>query len=160
MNCEACKNKRVMSGDYGTSDSDILIVAFAPNVYDFQSNSMFLKPDDNILRTELATAGYPLIYADQTFLWPHEPCDNEKHLNEYLAALMHKMKNKKAVLMIGAKLAKLFTGESVTNINGLEMPSMLTPKNVSVTYIYDPSMAANKAIGEFRLAIQKFVGRL
>jgi len=149
-----------MNGEYGQKDSNILIVAFAPNGYDFQNNSMFLKPDDHILRTEMANAGYPLIFAEQTFLWPHDPCDEDKHLNEYLAALMHKMKNKKAVLMIGAKLAKLFTGESVTDINGLALPSMYTPKDVSVTYIYDPSMAANKAIGEFRLAIQKFVGRL
>lgn len=163
MNCEACSSRNylpTMKESYGDGDSDILVVAYSPNVLDHQNKAMFLKPDDNILRTELSNVSYSLMYAEQTFLWPHEPCDNEKHLNERLAVLMHKMKNKKAVLMIGAKLAQIFTGHSITNINGLEMPSILTPKDVSVTYIYDPSMAANKSIGEFRLAIQKFVRRL
>jgi hypothetical protein len=95
------------------------------------------------------------------FLWQHEPDEkDEQHMNKVLAELMHEMKDRTHILMVGAKLAKLFTKMSVTEINGLEVSSMLTPKNVGVTYIYDPSMASNKAVGEFRLAVQKFIRRV
>jgi hypothetical protein len=159
MKCSHCK-KEIYVENTGPESSDVLVVAYQPNNYDKENTYPFLKPDDNILRSEMSKQGYPLIHARQVFMWHHPEVDDEKHLNAVIADLMHEMKDKTNVLMVGAHLAKLFTGLSVTEINGLEVPSMLTPKDVSVTYIYDPAMASNKALGEFRLAIQKFVGRI
>ena len=144
----------------GPEDSEILIISFAPNSYDERNKFPFLKPDDAILRTELSMVGYPLLYARQIFMWQHAPVDDESHVNKVVADVMHEMKDRTHVLMVGSQLAKFFTKTIITEINGMEMESMLTPNDVGVTYVYDPAMASNKSVGEFRLAIQKFVERI
>lgn len=159
MKCAHC-DAEISVEATGPEDSEVLLIAFAPNGYDRRNKFPFLKPDDSILRTELSLAGYPMIYARQIFMWPHGPVDDEEHTNKILAEVMHEMKDRTHVLMVGSQLAKFFAKNSITEINGLERESMFTPNDVSVTYIYDPSMASNKSIGEFRLAVQKFVSRM
>ena len=159
MKCAHCDQTTFVEAT-GPEDSDILILAFAPNSYDERNKFPFLKPDDAILRTELSMVGYPLLYARQIFMWQHTPVDDEDHMNKVVADVMHEMKDRTHVLMVGSQLAKFFIKTSITEINGLEMESMFTPNDVSVTYIYDPAMASHKSVGEFRLAIQKFVARI
>lgn len=159
MKCAHCDQDIYVEAT-GPEDSEVLIIAFAPNGYDDKNKFPFLKPDDAILRTELSMVGYPLIYARQIFMWSHKPVDDEDHVNKVVADVMYEMKDRTHVLMVGSQLAKFFAKTSITEINGLEMESMLTPNDVSVTYVYDPAMASNKSMGEFRLAIQKFVARI
>jgi hypothetical protein len=65
------------------------------------------------------------------------------------------MRGKKVVLFMGSELSKMFFDCGIMDISGLEVPSELFP-GVRIFASPNPATAAREAVGELRLAIERF----
>ncbi len=153
---DTCICGKKMVTPIGPKDAKILIVGESPDFKDLQVNMPFVSERGDVLRSELSTVGLDLRHCRLTFIWRHVP---EKACKGHMGDVLREMKNFPYVLLVGAGTVKAFAIDGLDTRIGLPITSVFFPENVKIAVgVTNPP--THSAIGEFRLAIQKFKRRI
>ena len=157
-----CTCHRKMVSASGRPSAPILIVGGDPGYEDLRSNFPFSDEAGQVLRRELTRAGIQLNHCRFTLLWKHDPKVGKEFKEACFAIMMQQLMQDlagaKAVLLLGADVTKIMTEQSVTKISAcrLEKPAIF-PASVELTMAtYSPGVCLSMAMGDFRLAIERF----
>lgn len=153
---DTCLCGRKMVSPVGPKDATILVVGESPDFKDLQVNMPFVSERGDVLRAELSSVGIDLRHCRLTFVWRHAP---EKDCKGHMGDVLREMKNCPYVLLIGAGTMKAFAIDGLDTRIGLPMSSVFFPAEVKIVVgVTNPP--THSAIGEFRLALQKFKRRI
>lgn len=145
---------------YGNKESDILLVGEYPGEEEMRQGYPFVGKTGEILHYEMARAGLDMWSCRLTNLWLHYQNKDQECFQYGLRELMIEMAGRK-VLFMGSELANYFIGGGISSWYGLEVSSSLYPRSVQwVMYAPNPAICMHAQLGEFRLAIQKFVRKV
>lgn len=109
----------------------------------------------NVFRKELARVGLDFSQFRMTNLWGHLPNKNPDCYQHGYNAVLDEAKGKDAILLVGSEVCEAFTKYKVSDVSGLEVDSPI----LSAPHIFamvNPALAIHRAIGEVRLAIEKW----
>lgn len=152
--CSICGQPMVLP--WGKEDSGMLLVGEFPDQVDIDRGIPFSGEAGEILKYELSRLGINMWSARLTNLYLHAKNKNPQCFEEGVKSLTLEMAGRK-VLMMGAECAKYF-GYAVNDVSGLVVTSPLFPKSVQwVMMANSPSIVLHQPLGEFRLAVTKFV---
>lgn len=143
---------------------DILILGSSPDRLDMQTQTPFATHSmyitgGRVLRKELEKLGVSFSQFRVTYLWLHEPTNNEQCYQAGYDHALDEAKGKKAILLVGADTVETFTKYKVSDVNGLQLDSHV----LSAPIIYamtSPGLALHRSYGEIRFALTQFVTRL
>jgi uracil-DNA glycosylase family 4 len=156
MNRERCpKCGKLLIEPVGPKDSKILLVGEFPGQEESERGIPFCGPSGDILKSELMRVRLPFVVCRATNLWTHRQDEKECDANWHANRLGKEMRGKKVVLFMGSELSKMFFDCGIMDISGLEVPSELFP-GVRIFASPNPATAAREAVGELRLAIERF----
>lgn len=147
--CPICEYKLVPP--IGPPNSTTLLVGEFPGDEEIKKGIPWIGEAGKILKAELQKAGISYTTCRATNLWMHRVndfCDINVHIDK----LMHEMKGRKYMLLMGSDLAKLFFNASVSDLTG----TIQTLNGVKTVVCYNPAIALHSTIGEVRLAIRRF----
>lgn len=164
LKCPVCKK----SSDSGIVEpygpvGHILVAGEFPGVEEINRGIPFVGSTGKILAEELGRAGISIESCRLTNLWLHlflpYMTEEEGHIDWHLSNLLDEIAQANYILLMGSELSKMFLKESITNVNGLMMPSPLFPSDTVATFSVNPASVAWGVVGEFRLAVEKFAER-
>jgi len=162
--CPICGSTDVVPPS-GDKDSPYLIIAAFPGKDEVKEHAPMVGKTGGVLGAELRKLGRDKSEFRITNLWHHPPSENKKDENydkcyNYGATLAIKEAvGRKAILLVGAETCKYFTGLSVESYCGLKVSSQyLSCENIYA--IIQPTNVFKGGVGEFRLALSKFVRQL
>ena len=159
MNFIQCGRKLVMPE--GPANANILLVGDAPTVFDVRAGRPWTGPGGTVLRTELRRAGINYNNCRITNMWQHnkvKDCDPAMHID----AALKEMRNRRAILLMGADAVHYFTGENVSEVSGLRVDEFpyaqeMLPEGVGVVYAsVNAALALHDKLGEVRFAMEQF----
>lgn len=153
--CPYC-NRDDLVLPFGPKRSSILIIGEFPGEDEIKKGRPMTGPMGGVLRTELAKLGLDTHSMRLTNLWLHPPNDNKECFNYGLESVIKEAKGRKAILLIGSETVKFFTGENVSEVNGLQVKSTYFSAPIVFACV-QPAIVFHKPIGELRLSLQKFV---
>lgn len=140
----------------GPPTSPILLLGEFPGMEEIKVGRPWVGKAGEILRDELARVGISMASCRATNLWLHAPskeCPYDWHLDQ----AMKELQGRKAVLLIGSEVTRVFLDAKVSDWVGLQVKSKLLPKTVKVAVVsYNPAIALHGSIGEIRFAFQRF----
>lgn len=157
MNRQTCKKCGKLFIDAGgRPDSKILLVGEFPGRDETIKGVPFVGKTGDILKAEMALAGLPYANVRVTNLWQHakdeKGCDVDMHKN----MMAKEFRGKTHILLMGSDLTKLLFDTGVMELSGLEMKHDMFP-GVRLFVSPNPALAMHGPIGEFRLAMTRFV---
>jgi hypothetical protein len=136
--------------------NDYLLVGEFPDPIDKDRGVPFSGEAGEILKYELSRLGVNMWDCSLTNLWLHVKNKNPQCFEEGVKSLTLEMAGRK-VLLMGAEVAKYF-GYAVNDVSGLIVTSPLFPRSVQWAMMANsPSIVLHQPLGEFRLAVTKFV---
>lgn len=142
-----------------TGRNDILIVGEYPDDDDRETGVPFSGQAGEILRYELSRLGNNLWDNNLCNFWLHDKNKNQDCLTMSVQSLTREMAGRK-VLLLGSEMSKFFLNTSVTNLCGLEVTSPMFPMSVQFVMVcLSPKTALHAPVGEFRLAVSRFIER-
>jgi len=153
---DICECGLKMMDPTGPKDAQILIVGDKPDYDDLMKNMPYVSKRGDVLRSELQRVGIEIRKCRITYVWRHEI---KKECKGQLGDVLREMKDHPYVLLVGAETTRAFGLGDIDKIVGLQVESIFFPQEVQyVTVVTNPPQSS--AIGDFRLAIEKFKRRL
>lgn len=143
----------------------ILIVGESPSPEDMKQGRPFSTTMDRritgakVLRKELERLGVSLQDFRVTYLYLHEPTDNENCYQAGMNNVLEEAKGKQAILLVGPETVEAFTQYKVSDVSGLQVESAILSAPI-IYAVVNPSMALARSVGEVRFGITAFVKRL
>ncbi len=156
FSCLVCGNKQLVLAT-GNRQSKVLIIAEFPGETELEQGIPMVGHMGMVLRQELAYLKFDLKSTRRTNLWRHPPNKNPKCLEDGMQEVIKEAKNKKAILLLGDEVVKLFTGKAVSKVTGLNVKSDYFSAPVIVCCPNPAIVFHGKGVGEVRLALTKFV---
>ncbi len=159
--CPSCSE--IICSPSGHSQ-DLLIVYGAPSREDmlrgipFATNPNYTG-EGKVMRKELERVGASLSDFRVTTLWLHEPTSSESCWQAGYDHVLDESKGKQAILLVGSDVVEAFTEYKVSDVTGLQVESAVLSAPIIYAMV-SPGLALSRALGEVRLGIEKFVGRL
>lgn len=153
--CEICH--RYLISPCGPLNAEILLAGEFPGWEEIKQGTPFVGRTGEVLKDELARVGIQFNRCRVTNLWLHEKtkeCDVDYHVSHLMAEMSNQ---RKYILMMGSELTKVLMGKGVMELSGLRVESPYLPKGVIAVAAPNPATAFHGRIGEFRLAVSKFV---
>ena len=159
----------------GRRSSNILVVGYAPTLA--RPRSGWGKPTPSLfgnstypLRKEIERAGLDWHDLRIITVWQHEEIKKKRVkkgevsqfeicLQEGYENVIREAEGKDAILLVGASTVKLFSEYSVSDTCGLFIDSTALSCEI-IMPLPSPGILYSKGVGEYRLALSKFVGRL
>jgi hypothetical protein len=86
--------------------------------------------------------------------------DEAGHFDWHLGKLIDEIGMAQHVFLMGSELSQVFLKRGITDICGLEFGSPYFPTGRKATFATNPAQLLHSTVGEFRLACQKFSGRV
>jgi uracil-DNA glycosylase family 4 len=169
--CEACSSEDCVPF---VGSGKIMLLGSQPGRDEISQGQPYVGAAGEILRQELAYHGLDIYACRLGNLWLHEPAkppnrkketlklvakQNEACLAYSVKKILKKAKKCKAILLIGAPSVKYFTGYNVSEVNGLKVKSDMLSAPLIMACVQSASVF-HGGVGEFRLAIRKFVQEL
>ena len=155
--CRVC-GKEVITHYVGKSD--VLFVTDKPEDKDIEQGYPMRDKGGIILRHELSREGVDIWAHSHSILHRHTGRMSEGCMEEDIKQLTIDMSGRK-VLLMGSELCQYFIGKPVTSLSGLVVTSPYFPSSVQTVMIASsPRMCLHMPVGEYRLAIQKFVRKI
>lgn len=158
--CPICKNPDCVPPAYNPL-SEVLWIGEQPGRDEINYGKPFVGPTGKLLKGELAYLGYSLYTFRMCNLWLHPAPKNKKaeHYNECfehsVKIVLEEAKNRKFIVLVGSESVKFFTGQKVSEWNGLLVKSALL-SNPYIMAMVQPATAFRKGCGEMRFALQRF----
>ena len=154
-NCPKCGRRLVEPS--GPVKSPVLIAGEFPGVDEIRRGIPWIGRAGDILRNEMGRAGLSLERCRITNLWLHgvtDDCDKDWHMTQLKKELL----GRAAVLLMGSDvLAEFLPGESVMELNGLDIISPELPRSVRVCLVtMNPAICMYDKMGETRFALSRF----
>lgn len=159
--CPVCATKVVPY--FG--NSDVLVVGEFPGKAElekgrpFSTHHMYITAGQ-VFRKELAKVGVDLNSLRCGNLWLHEPNGNDDCFKVGYDVVLEEAKGKKAILLVGSDTVETFTGYKVSDVCGLQVDSAILSAPIIYAMVNPAICLHGRGVGEVRLAIKKFVGRL
>jgi len=156
MNCLICSQKIVPA--YG--EGDMLLVGEYPGTDEMAQGRPFVGQAGRILEAELMRLGINMNRQCRlTNLWQHYKTKSPECFQHFVKDLTPEMAGRK-VLLMGSDLSAYFLGEKISDWSGLEVKSSLFPRSTQfVMMSQNPASCLHSPVGEFRLALEKYVRR-
>lgn len=152
--CPACKTSGIVP-PYGINESPILIVGDSPGDDEISSGRPFSGATGRVLKSELRFLGLRLRDFRVMNMWQHKANKKQPECFEIgVQAVLEEAKGRKMIVLVGADTVKYFTGEKVSDWNGLFCPSKILGQDVFV--MIQPTVVFHKNLGEVRFAVQQF----
>lgn len=156
MNRERCPNcGKLLVDPFGNQSSAYLIAGEFPGYEELRMGTPFCGKAGEILQAELARAGLSVANFRITNLWLHAMNEKECDMAWHLDHLTKEMKGKKAVLLMGSELSKVFFHRGIMEMSGLEVKNEAFPKT-RFMMSPNPALLFHGPVGEFRLAVSRF----
>lgn len=156
--CPVCKIDEIVL-PHGNRNSSILVIGEFPNDEDIKKGIPFASSSGTVLRQELGYFGVDLQSTRRCYLWIHTPNKNKSCFDYGLNLCIQNAKDKKIILLLGSEPVKLFTGEKVTDVNGLQVQSNYFSAPIIMACIH-PSSVFNSPVGELRFALKNFANKV
>lgn len=115
----------------------------------------FVGKAGEILSKELSLAGLPIQECRLTNLWLHSKTD-ECDMDWHIARLFEEMMDSHHILLMGSDVTKALFHEGVMSMSGLEVKTDINRK-ARIFVSPNPAQLFYSPLGEFRLALNKFV---
>lgn len=151
--CPYCKTEDMVL-PVGNNKSPLLIIGEFPGEDEIKKGRPLVGAVGAIIKKELFYLGVDMSQMRITNLWLHAPNKNEKCFQHGVEKAIEEAKNRKAILLLGSTSTKYFTSMNVSDVAGLQVTS---PYLSAPIIIASPHPNFNSGIGEFRLALKKFV---
>lgn len=158
--CPVCGSEDCVPPYFGTPDTPVLLVGEFPGEDEVIRGKPLVGPTGKLLEAEMKHLGLYLRSYRICNLWQHPPQKNKKDPN-YEKCLEHgakivlkEAKNKKLVVLIGSDTVKFFTGEGVSDWNGLLVNSVML-NNPYVLAMIQPASAFRSSLGEVRFGLER-----
>jgi len=136
--------------------NDYLLVGEFPDLVDKDRGVPFSGEAGEILKYELSRLGVNMWDCSLTNLWLHDKTKDERCFEEGVKSLTLEMAGRK-VLLMGAEVVKYF-GFAVNDMSGLVVTHPFFPKSTQFVMVANsPSIVLHQPLGEFRLALQKYI---
>lgn len=156
--CPECGTEDVVLA-FGDKKSPILIIGEYPEDTETIRGIPFTGSMGVLLKQELAFLGIDLNSLRRCNLWIHVP-NKKAECKEHSQKLsIQETKGKQIVLLIGSDVVKFFTGEKISEVNGLQVQSDLTSAPVIMACV-NPSAVFKNGVGELRFALREFVNKI
>lgn len=122
-----------------------------------EPQTLFSPEAERVLSNEMFRAGLDRLGAEIGVLWPEgEPVQAD---NPKLGPALRRLKDCRAVLVLGSQATGRLLGRSLEATAGLTLSSPFLPK-VKVIPCPHPGQVAERTLGEFRLCLEKAKGVL
>jgi uracil-DNA glycosylase len=132
----------------------ILLAGEFPGAEEIIKGVPFVGKAGEVLRTELAIAGMSIEECRLTNLWLHSKSDCD--LDWHISRLVEELMDSHHALLMGSDITKALFDSGVMALSTLEMKTKLFP-NTRVFVSPNPAQLFYSPVGEFRLALRKFV---
>ena len=152
--CPICNSNECVPPS-GNKDSKVLIIGDFPDKDEVAKGKSLVGRNGDILRAELGKLGVDVRRLRVCNVWQHPPNNNEDCYNLDLQVAIKEAKDKQVILLLGAGAVKIFTGENVRDVCGLNIKSVYLSSPTIITCL-SPGIAFHSNIGELRLALTKF----
>lgn len=152
--CPVCGSDDCVPPYYGTN-SDVLLIGEFPGEDEVVRGKPLVGPTGRLLESELRYLGLSLRSYRLCNLWQHPPNKNDKCLEHGAKVVLEEAKEKKLVVLIGSDTVKFFTGESVSEWNGLLVESAMLD-NPYIMAMIQPASAFRSSLGEVRFGLKQF----
>lgn len=144
----------------GPKTSKILLLGFEPDADSMKIYMPFQGYTQMIFAGEFGNVGLDTRQMRRTYLWRHpavtvEEDDKNPCLDWMMQSVLKTTADKEAILLIGAKAVKFFTGLGVADTCGMPVTSQYLD-NPFIMSCVDPGSTFHAGIGEFRLAVTRF----
>jgi uracil-DNA glycosylase family 4 len=139
----------------GPTDAPILIVGEFPGWEETKARRPFCGPSGNVLAAELRRIDVSLYDCRVTNLALHMN-PTEECYKFGLEQVIKEAAGRRAILLLGSECAKVFVGANVSTISGLVVESQYLSAPL-IMCTYNPAAVISGMVGEFRLALQKFI---
>lgn len=148
----------------GPKESNVLVIGEFPGQLELETGKPFATSDrfmtaGKIFRKELQRVGISLGQWRTTYLWQHAPTENESCYDYWYKDALEEAKGRSAILLVGSEVVETFTSYKVMDVSGLQVDSPILSAPIIYAMV-NPALALHRAVGEVRLGIEKFVGRL
>jgi hypothetical protein len=154
MKCPICKIE--MMPNFGPQNSDVLIIKdFDQDEYEMLSP--YSSFGSKILRNEFGIYGIDFRQCRVVYLERHS-CkgkDAKKCSDAHVQMAVEQAKNRKVILLLGAKSCLSLTEKQVSKVSGLRITSKLLSCDAIIA-TFNPAIVLHSGVGEFRLAIERF----
>lgn len=156
---DVCKCGKLFIEPGGVPGGKILLVGEFPGREEIMKGIPFVGPTGEILKAELALAGLPYHQVRVTNLWQHAKDEKGCDVNIHKTMMAKEFRGKTHVLLMGSDLTKLLFGAGVMELSGLEMKHEMFP-DVRLFVSPNPALVMHGPVGEFRLAMTRFVSAI
>lgn len=153
--CDVCHRPLVSS--CGPLDADILLVGEFPGWEEIKKGAPFVGRTEELLRDELAKVGIQYRSCRMTNLWQHEIDAEGCNISYHVRELGKEMNRHKYILLMGSEITKTYLNKGIMELSGMRLTGPLFPVHTVVIAAPHPGTVFRGRIGEFRLALQKFV---
>ena len=148
----------------GSEKAPILLIGEFPGWMEMQAHTVWIGQAGTVLKAELRRVGIDYKACRATNVWMHLPCKDPKEIDWHRKQASAEMRGRKAILLIGSDVSKIFLDKPVSDVNGLAF-KLKSFDNTPVVAAINPAQMLNDdgTMGEVRFAIEKFgelVGRL
>jgi uracil-DNA glycosylase family 4 len=169
--CKACGYENAV---FPVGSGKIMLLGSEPGRDEISQGVPHVGAVGEILRSELAYHGLDMYGCRLANLWLHPPMkpksrkkddikaantQNNLCLEHSVRKVLKQTKKCEAILLLGAKSVKYFTGQNVSDVSGLQVQSDILSVPLIMASV-QASSAFHGGVGEFRLAISKFVKAL
>ncbi len=140
----------------GPKNSPVLVIGEFPGESELKQGKPLVGPTGGIFRTEMRKLGVDVSTFRLCNLWLHTPNKNKDCLQYSMDQVIKEAKGRKAILLLGSDVVKVFCDESVLDVNGLQVKSIYLSAPIIVASV-NPAYVFNQGLGELRLALRNFV---
>jgi uracil-DNA glycosylase len=138
----------------------VLLVGEFPGYEELRTGRPFVGKAGEILRQEFARAGHQFEACRVTNLWLHGKVRDQDEFDWHMGNLLAEMRGREHILLMGSECTAAFNLGSVMSLAGLQVFSPFFPQEATVFVAPNPALLMHDVVGEFRLALQKFVDQI
>ena len=153
--CPVCNSEDCVPAAYGVSGNDVLWIGEEPGDEEVVRGKPLVGSTGRLLESELKYLGLSLRSFRLCNLWLHPSNKNNDCLEYSVKKVLKEAKGKRLVVLVGSDTVKFFTGEKVSDWNGLLIESAMLD-NPYIMAMVQPTTVWHGAIGEMRFALKRF----
>lgn len=153
--CPICGSEDCVPPSYGVPGNDILWIGEEPGGEEIVRGKPFLGNTGRLLKSELQYLGLSLYGYRLCNLWIHPSNKNDDCFERSVKIVLNEAKGKRLVVLVGSDTVKFFTGQKVSEWNGLLVESPML-NNPYILAMVQPTTVWHGSIGEMKFALQRF----